>query len=30
VLEKNTVMYEIKNGPYFGKTNDKIDIWKKK
>jgi hypothetical protein len=26
VLEKNTVMYEIKNGPYFGKTNDKIDI----
>jgi cupin fold WbuC family metalloprotein len=26
VLEKNTIMYEIKNGPYFGKINDKIDL----
>ena len=26
VLEKNTVMYEIKNGPYFGKLNDKTNI----
>ncbi len=26
VLEKNTIMYEVKNGPYFGKINDKIDL----
>jgi len=26
VLEKNTIMYEVKNGPYFGKLNDKTNI----
>jgi hypothetical protein len=26
VIDKNTIMYETKNGPYFGKQNDKTNI----
>tara|TARA_X000000950_G_scaffold271686_1_gene353174 strand:- start:15129 stop:15536 length:408 start_codon:yes stop_codon:yes gene_type:complete len=26
VLSKETVMYEVKNGPYFGKINDKTNL----
>ena len=26
VIEKNTIMYEIKNGPYQGIENDKVNI----
>tara|TARA_B100000989_G_scaffold297664_1_gene284226 strand:- start:14284 stop:14691 length:408 start_codon:yes stop_codon:yes gene_type:complete len=26
VLSKETIMYEVKNGPYFGKINDKTNL----
>jgi hypothetical protein len=26
VLEDNTILYEFKNGPYFGRTKDKVEF----